>query len=327
MNSFGIDVQADRLIEFDSHDELRDLLASDSSLLAGRWAVLGGGNNILFSDDFHGTLFHPVGKKITITHEDDDSIEIHAEAGIEWDNLVDWCVGREVWGAENLSLIPGSVGAAPVQNIGAYGTEVGQSIRSVETLCTESLTKMTIAAAHCSFGYRESIFKHALRGKTIITAVNFSFSKHPAPKLEYGDLEAETKRLGGPSLQNIRQAVIHIRTGKLPDPKVTGNAGSFFKNPVVGRDVASSLKNRYPDMPVYPAHDPEKVKLAAGWLIDRAGWKGFSNGKAGVHQQQALVLVNLGNATGADILALAHDIQLDVVEKFGVRIDTEVNIF
>ncbi len=326
-NSFGIDVSADRLMEFSSAEDLRELFSSERSPIQGRWDVIGGGCNILFTEDYRGTLIRPATGDIAVTGEDASSVSVRAGAGLVWDDLVAWCVEHGLWGAENLSHIPGYTGAAPVQNIGAYGAEVAGIITSVETFCTDTLNELTIAADHCAFGYRDSIFKRTLKGRAIITAVNFRLSKTPAPNLSYGALEAETGRLGSPTLHNIRQAVINIRASKLPDPAVTGNAGSFFKNPVVDAPTAERLRAEYPEMPLFGNMGTGTVKLAAGWLIEKAGWKGVSRGRAGVYPGQALILVNNGGATGSEILALAREIQASVKAMFGVEIETEVNIW
>ena len=253
---------------------------------------------------------------------------MRADAGVEWDDLVEWAVERGLWGIENLSLIPGKAGAAPVQNIGAYGCEAKDVIERVHMFCTDNRSAMVIDAGHCCFGYRESIFKHELRGRVIITAVDIRLSHTPRPRLGYGDVEREVEARGGVTLRNIREAICAIRRAKLPDPKVTGNAGSFFKNPVVDECVARQLQAQWPDMPVYPAAGcAGRVKLAAGWLIDKAGLKGYKCGRVGVHERQALVLVNLGGATGGEVIDFAHTVQMRVHEKFGIEIDTEVNIF
>lgn len=325
-NSFGIDVSADRLVEFSSAEELRELFSGERPP-TGRWNVIGGGCNILFTGDYHGTLIRSTGDSITITGEDDLGVSVRAEAGLVWDDFVVWCVARGLWGAENLSHIPGHTGAAPVQNIGAYGTEVAGIITSVETFCTDTLNELTIAADHCAFGYRDSIFKGPLRGRAIITAVNFRLRKTSSPNLSYGALAEETEKLGGPTLSNIRQAVINIRESKLPDPATIGNAGSFFKNPVVDAAMAEKLREEYPAMPVFPDSANGTAKLAAGWLIEQAGWKGARKGRAGVYPRQALILVNNGGATGTEILALAREIQASVKAKFGVEIETEVNVW
>ena len=321
-NSFGVDQQAARLVEFETPEDLRTLFAAG---IPEKWAVLAGGNNILFTRDYDGVLLTPVARGITLLSDDGDEVRVRADAGVEWDDLVEWAVGRGLWGIENLSLIPGKAGAAPVQNIGAYGCEAKDAIRRVEMYCVETGAMLTLDAAHCGFGYRESVFKHDLKGRVIITAVEIALTHTPRPRLGYGDVEREVEARGGATLRNIREAICAIRRAKLPDPAVLGNAGSFFKNPVVGAAAAERLLAEYPDMPHYPA--PEgRVKLAAGWLIDRAGMKGSRKGAVGVHERQALVLVNHGGATGGEVIAFAHEVQEQVREKFGIEIDTEVNI-
>ena len=321
-NSFGVEQRAAHLVEFETPDDLREIFARG---IPPRWMVLSGGNNVLFTEDYDGLLLTPVARQITILEERGETIRVRAEAGVEWDDLVEWAVERGLWGVENLSLIPGKAGAAPVQNIGAYGCEAADTIRRVEMFCVETATMLTLDAAHCGFGYRESVFKHALKGRVVITAVELELARLPRPRLGYGDVEREVEARGGATLRNIREAVCAIRRSKLPDPAVLGNAGSFFKNPVVEAPVAEALLAEYPDMPHYPA--PEgRVKLAAGWLIDRAGMKGHREGNVGVHERQALVLVNYGGATGGEVIAFAHRVQQRVRERFGIAIDTEVNI-
>lgn len=321
-NSFGVDQQAARLAEFETPEDLRTFFAAG---IPRRWLVLAGGNNILFTRDYDGVLLTPVARQITLLSDDGEEVRVRADAGVEWDDLVEWAVERGLWGIENLSLIPGKAGAAPVQNIGAYGCEAKDAIRRVEMYCVETGAMLTLDAAHCGFGYRESVFKHDLKGKVIITAVEIALSHTPHPRLGYGDVEREVEARGGVTLRNIREAICSIRRAKLPDPAVLGNAGSFFKNPVVGAAAAERLLAEYPDMPHYPA--PEgRVKLAAGWLIDRAGMKGRREGAVGVHERQALVLVNHGGATGGEVIAFAHKVQAEVRRKFGIEIDTEVNI-
>ena len=321
-NSFGVDQQATRLVEFETPEDLRTLFAAG---IPEKWTVLAGGNNILFTRDYDGVLLTPVARGITLLSDDGDEVRVRADAGVEWDDLVEWAVGRGLWGIENLSLIPGKAGAAPVQNIGAYGCEAKDAIRRVEMYCVETDAMLTLDAAHCGFGYRESVFKHDLKGRAIITAVEIALTHTPRPRLGYGDVEREVEARGGATLRNIREAICAIRRAKLPDPAVLGNAGSFFKNPVVGAAAAERLLAEYPDIPHYPA--PEgRVKLAAGWLIDRAGMKGRRKGAVGVHERQALVLVNHGGATGGEVIAFAHEVQKRVREKFGIEIDTEVNI-
>lgn len=324
LNSFHADEKARRLVVFDAAEDLDHIFAPESGL--GKFYVLGGGNNILFTGYFDGALLKPDIRGIHVLAEDDESVTVEAGAAVEWDDLVAWSVERGLWGAENLSLIPGTVGAAPVQNIGAYGAEAKDVIARVHLFDTERREHAVLAAEECRFAYRDSIFKHELRGRAVITSVEFRFGKRPAPDLGYGDLQRETEARGGASLRNIREAVCAIRRGKLPDTAVLGNAGSFFKNPVVSRAEAERLAARYEGMPVYPAPDPERRKLAAGWLIDRTGMKGYRKGRAGVHDRQALVLVNFGGATGEEIMELAREVQLRVRDAFGVAIEPEVNI-
>ncbi len=321
-NSFGVEQQAARLIEFDTPDDLRTLFAAG---VPDRWMVLSGGNNVLFTQDYDGLIVTPAARGIKCLSDEGDTVRIRVEAGVEWDDLVEWAVAHDLWGVENLSLIPGKAGAAPVQNIGAYGCEAADTIRRVEMFCVENGSMLTLDAAHCGFGYRESVFKHTLKGRVIITAVEFELSRTPRPRLAYGDVEREVEARGGASLRNIREAICAIRRSKLPDPAVLGNAGSFFKNPVVEASVAAALLERYPAMPHYPAPDG-RVKLAAGWLIDQAGLKGWREGNVGVHERQALVLVNYGGATGGEVIAFARRVQQRVLDRFGIAIDTEVNI-
>ncbi|MDE6507762.1 MAG: UDP-N-acetylmuramate dehydrogenase [Alistipes sp.] len=322
-NSFHVKQRAARLVEFETAEELRAVFAEGAP---ARWTVLAGGNNILFTRDYDGLLLTPVSQRIEVLEDDGDRVRVRAEAGVEWDDLVEWAVERELWGIENLSLIPGKAGAAPVQNIGAYGREAKDAIERVEMYCVESGAMLTLDAAHCEFGYRESVFKHALKGRVVITAIEIALTRTPQPHLGYGDVEREVAARGGATLRNIREAIIAIRRAKLPDTSELGNAGSFFKNPVVDLATAERLQAQWPDMPLYPAPEPGKAKLAAGWLIDKAGMKGYRDGRVGVHERQALVLVNHGGATGGEVLALARKVQAAVRDKFGVEIDTEVNI-
>lgn len=322
-NSFHVEEQAERLIEFDREEDL-DLIFGKGR--PERWYVLGGGNNILFTRRFEGTLIKPSATGITVIGEDTDTVTLRAEAATDWDRMVAWCVERGLWGAENLSLIPGTVGASPVQNIGAYGAEAAGIIYRVHLYDTLRREHVTLEKADCRFAYRDSIFKHELCGRTVITAVELRLGKHPSPNLAYGDLKAQVEARGGASIANIRDAVCAIRRSKLPDPDTLGNAGSFFKNPVVDNATAERLREEDPACPVYPVSAHGMCKLAAGWLIDRAGLKGFRMGRVGVHERQALVLVNFGGATGNDVMALARYVQDKVFDRFGVKIEPEVNI-
>ncbi len=322
-NSFHVRQVAKRLVEFDRAEELPKLFAKYGT---EDWYVISGGNNILFTKDIEPLLITPCDSRIEVISESDSSVRVKVGAGVEWDDLVAWSVERGLWGIENLSLIPGKAGAAPVQNIGAYGVEAKDTIRSVEMFFVEGGNFVTLAAEHCAFGYRESVFKHSLKGRVIITAIEIELSKIANPRLGYGDVIREVEARGGATLANIRDAICSIRRSKLPDTAVLGNAGSFFKNPVVEREVAEKLLAEYPDMPHYPAAEEGKIKLAAGWLIDKSGMKGYKEGNVGVHERQALVLVNLGGATGSEVIAFAHKVVATVKEKFGIEISPEVNV-
>ncbi len=323
-NSFHVEQRAARLVEFDDPSDLVSLFAGEK---VARWMVLSGGNNVLFTADYDGLLVCPVSQRIDLIADDGEEVVVRAAAGVEWDDLVAWSVERNLWGVENLSLIPGKVGAAPVQNIGAYGAEAKDTIRTIHWVDTaEGCRCCTMEPSEARFGYRESIFKHELKGRAIITAVDFCLHRTPSPRIGYGDVEREVMARGGVSLRNIREAICAIRRSKLPDTAQLGNAGSFFKNPVVAHSVAARLLAEYPEMPHYPTAEPDRVKLAAGWLIDRAGLKGYRMGAVGVHDRQALVLVNYGGATGHEVIALAHYVMDQVEARFGIRIEPEVNI-
>lgn len=321
-NSFGVEAVADSMLFWQGKDDLRYFFQNRAS--SQSWMVISGGCNILFTKDYNGTLLHPTLELIETIEEDGHSSLLKVGAATDWDHFVGYSVERGLYGAENLSMIPGMVGAAPVQNIGAYGTEVKDIIDSVECYLPLEDRSITLMAKECNFGYRDSIFKRELKGKAIVTAVNFRLSKSLSLNLDYGDLKARTTAMGDISAENIRKAVMEIRGEKLPDHKIIGNGGSFFKNPIVDRAKASALAQKYSDMPSYDT--PSGVKIPAGWLIDRAGWKGYRRGDAGVHHNQALVLVNHGSAQGAEILTLAGDIVEDINSKFGILIEPEINI-
>jgi len=319
-NTFGMDVKADCLADWSSVDELRSILTDIKEPVL----VMGGGSNLLFMSDFKGTVLHSSISTIDVLSDDSDRVRVQVGAGVVWDDFVAWCSVNGYWGVENLSLIPGEVGACAVQNIGAYGVEAKDVIETVQTICLADGTIRDFSAGQCRYGYRQSIFKNELKGKYAVTYVIFSLSRKPQPRLGYGALEQEVNALGGPTLTNIRQAVIRIRESKLPDPKVLGNAGSFFMNPVITAPEFDKIKSSYPDVPSYPAADG-MVKVPAGWLIEQCGWKGRSLGPAAVYDKQALVLVNKGGATGQDIKKLADTIIGDVKERFGITLSTEVN--
>ncbi len=318
-NTFGMDVRADRLIDWATTDELKNALPDIEKPVL----MIGGGSNLLFMGDFKGTVLHSTITSIDIIDSTDDHVYVKVGAGVVWDDFVAWCTVNGLWGVENLSAIPGEVGASTVQNIGAYGAEAKDVIDTVQTICLTDGTERDFSNAECRYGYRQSIFKNELKGQYAVAYVIYALSKVPQPKLGYGALEQEVERLGGPTLANIRQAVISIRDSKLPDPKVLGNAGSFFMNPVVTEQEFNIIRSNYPDVPSYPA--PGGIKVPAGWLIEKTGWKGRSLGPAAVYDKQALVLVNKGGATGADVKRLADTIIADVKQKFGITRSTEVN--
>ncbi|RJG01759.1 UDP-N-acetylmuramate dehydrogenase [Noviherbaspirillum sedimenti] len=322
-NTFGINAIAKRYVTITSAKMLLEV--NVSSELAGLpRLVLGGGSNILLTGDFPGVVFHMCMKGIDIVGDDAEMTYVRAAAGENWHQLVRWTLARGLGGLENLSLIPGSVGAAPIQNIGAYGAELKDCFHSVTVLDLESGAVSTLDKTTCAFGYRDSIFKQALRERSVILDVSFALPKQWQPNLRYAELSQEVtaRGLSDPSAVEISDAVMAIRTRKLPDPAVIGNAGSFFKNPVVPAQQRHALLERYPQLVSYPQADGS-YKLAAGWLIDQCGWKGGSLGAAGVYEKQALVLVNRGGASGQDILTLARKIQDDALARFGVRIEPE----
>ncbi len=324
-NSFGLDVKASVFFHYTQTDELIEYIR-EGNLKNTPFLIMGGGSNLLFVSDFHGVVMHSGISGIEIVDETGDDVIIAAGAGVDWDNLVAWTVENNIYGLENLSLIPGSVGASPVQNIGAYGVELKDVFYKAEGVYIESGERFTIASQGCEFGYRYSIFKGPFKNKVVLTRVLFKLSRKAVFKLDYGSVRDEVIRLGDRSLKNIRDAIIQIRRTKLPDPEKIGNVGSFFKNPLIKQTQLEALKERFPDIPFYETGDQVLVKIPAGWLIEKAGWKGKSKGRAGVHHQQALVLINLGDATGSDILDLANNIESDVKKIFGISLEKEVNI-
>lgn len=324
-HTFGTKALAKYYFEFTETDDLKGFLTTNKEWKESRILILGEGSNLLFVDDFNGLVINPNIPGIKIAHEDRNNIWLEVGSGVVWDQLVEYAVFNQWGGIENLSLIPGKVGAAAVQNIGAYGMEVQNRIESVTGIDLETQTGYSIEAVDCQFAYRDSIFKNRMKDRFIITSVVFKLDKFPEFILNYGDLKTETEKLGGIYIRNIRKAVIGIRESKLPDPKVYGNAGSFFKNPVVENSLTEKLLLNFPNMPHYPAPEA-KTKLAAGWLIEQCGWKGFRRGDAGVHEKQALVLVNYGIATGKEIYDLSEEIKQSVQKKFGVELEREVNV-
>ncbi|MCU0474242.1 MAG: UDP-N-acetylmuramate dehydrogenase [Bacteroidales bacterium] len=321
-NTFGLDYKAECMVRVRTKKEAVALFKGEISFKKPL-LILGGGSNILFTGDFKGTILLPDFKGIRIEKKEGRSVIVSAGAGIVWDKLVEWTTERGLGGLENLSLIPGKVGAVPVQNIGAYGAEVKDTIIKVRAISVIDGSVRFFNNKECGFGYRTSIFKGSEKGRYLVTRVWFRLSGEPVLNLNYGSLNEEVAKLGGATLKNLRKAVIHIRQNKLPDPEVTGNAGSFYKNPVVSPQLADILKKRFPQIPCYD--DPSGgIKLAAGWMIEHCGWKGRRLGKAGVHENQALVLINTGEASGKEILDLSEKIRASVMEKFGVELDREV---
>jgi UDP-N-acetylmuramate dehydrogenase len=326
LNTFGTEATARYFFEFTEPSDLQELIFSGTLPSGEQLLILGGGSNLLFVGDFDGWVLHPNIPGITLEREDRNFVWVRAGSGVVWDDFVAWVV-REGWGGvENLSLIPGRVGAAPVQNIGAYGQEVSEVIESVSGIDLKTGEMLNINAEECGFGYRNSRFKQELKGSFVITSVLFRLDKFPLLKLGYQGIAESLGNVAETGVAEVREAVITIRRSKLPDPAVTGNAGSFFKNPEVFEDQVKVLNQEYPGMPSYPSKEPGRVKLSAGWLIDQCGWKGYRTGDAGVHERHALVLVNYGKATGRQIFELSEAIRQSVKQKFGVELEREVNL-
>ncbi len=323
-NTFGIDAIGD-LAVFQSAEELPALMEKTTNLPS---LILGGGSNLLFTQNPSGWLWKNEIKGIELLNEDEDQVIVRSGAGENWHQFVIHCLRNNWGGLENLSLIPGKVGASPMQNIGAYGVEIKDVFESLQAIRISDGEMVEFDNLSCSFGYRESVFKRKLKDQYIIVSVSFRLTKrNHKVKTGYGDIqkELEMASITNPTIQDISRAVIAIRSSKLPDPNQLGNAGSFFKNPVVSTGTADTIQEKYPELVFYPAGD-SAVKLAAGWLIEKAGWKGFRRNDAGVHTRQALVLVNYGEATGKEIWQLSEDILQDVQNKFGVTLEREVNI-
>lgn len=324
-NTFGIDVKCRRFIEFESVDELLQIVNSltdaDKPLL-----VLGGGSNMLFTADYEGTVLHSAIKG-HVAVQTDEGIMLRCGSGEVWDDIVSLCVSNRMYGAENLSLIPGDVGASAVQNIGAYGAEAKDIILKVEAVDLQTGKMCEFTNEECEYAYRKSKFKGEWRNRFVITYVTYKLSEVFCPCLDYGNIRAELEKrnIKVPTAEQLRNVIIDIRNEKLPDPKVEGNAGSFFMNPVVPKAKYEELVARFGNVPHYSVDDNNE-KIPAGWMIDQCSWKGKSLGKAGVHSRQALVLVNRGGAEGKDIVALCDAIKRDVKDKFGIDIVPEVNI-
>lgn len=323
-NTFGLDYKAENVIHIGKIKDALSLFMGEINFKKPL-LVLGGGSNILFTGDYKGTIVKSDFRGIRIEDQDDKHVVISAGSGVDWDKLVEWCVERGFSGLENLSLIPGTVGASPVQNIGAYGVEIKDLIVKVKAINVLNGLIRIFSNRECEFGYRTSIFKNRLKGKYMVIRVYYKLNINQLPNLKYGTLKEEVEKLGDPDIKNVRQAVINIRRAKLPDPEIIGNAGSFFKNPVVSAEIADRLKKEYPDMPLYDDLYGTK-KLAAGWLIEKCGWKGYRAGDAGVHEKQALVLVNHGKAEGTEIRNLSESIKKSVLDKFNVVLEREVEV-
>jgi UDP-N-acetylmuramate dehydrogenase len=322
-NTFGIEANAKYFFEFDTLEEIHYFLTKND-IFSLQYLIIGGGSNLLFTEDFKGLIIHPKIQGIKIIEENEESFLVQVGANEVWDDFVEWSVSQNLAGIENLSLIPGVVGAAPIQNIGAYGVEAQEVIESVEAISVETNRKVTFSNANCEFDYRYSIFKNEYKNQYIITHVNFRFQKNKAFKVHYGAIAKELESYPEVNLKNIREVIIKIRESKLPDPKKLGNAGSFFKNPIVSKTQADALHAEHPELPIYEVNE-EQSKLAAGWLIEQCGWKGKRVGDVGVHKDQALVIVNYGKAKGSDILQLSNDIRKSIFYKFGIQLEMEVN--
>jgi UDP-N-acetylmuramate dehydrogenase len=323
-NTFGIDVKARYFAHLTDTAQLPKLLSSDYR--NNGFMILGGGSNVLFRRDFDGLVIHNSLSEIEIT-EHNDEVLLTANSGENWNYLVMFCVNFGLGGIENLSLIPGTVGAAPMQNIGAYGVELKDVFHSLEAIDLESLQTRTFNTDDCSFGYRESVFKNIFKDRFFIKSVTLKLSKKPVLHLAYGAIQEtlDKKGIKNPTIKDVSNAVIDIRTSKLPDPAVLGNSGSFFKNPVISISDFDKLKIKFPDLPNYPLNERE-TKIPAAWLIEHCGWKGKVVGHTGSHKNQALVLVNYGGATGDEVYSLAMDIIASVKNEFGIELKPEVNI-
>jgi UDP-N-acetylmuramate dehydrogenase len=329
-NTFGVDVRASHLFHLKSPEQLHELLDfPDVREMYGDMSqllVLGQGSNILFTGDFEGVVVRNELTGIKVVDEDQSDVIIEAGSGVIWNDFVDFAVSRGWWGIENLALIPGTVGAAPVQNIGAYGVEAADVIMRVNAFHLEKREWQVIENSDCGFGYRDSIFKRELRNKTMICSVVFRLSKNGGPRLDYSGIREELERMNisEPSARDISAAVASVRRSKLPDPAILGNAGSFFKNPVVTESEYSRLVTKYPHLKAHRQGD--NYKIPAAWLIEQAGWIGYREGNTGCYEKQPLILVNYGKASGAEILTFSEMIQESVSSHFGLSLEREVNV-
>ncbi len=325
-NTFGVPARARMLVEVTDAGVLPSLFATE--LRDAKVMVLGGGSNLLFAGDPEGPVLALRGERMSVLGDEPAGVRVRADAGANWDAFVRWTLAHGLGGLENLALIPGTVGAAPIQNIGAYGVEASERILAVEAFEPATATMHRFAPAACAFAYRDSVFKREA-GRYVVTAVEFLLSRTARPRVEYAGVRAELDAMGvgaAPTAPQVADAVTAIRRRKLPDPARVGNAGSFFKNPIVAAAVADALLQASPDLPVFPVADPGDRKLSAAWLIDRCGWKGHRDGDAGVAASHALVLVNHGAATGAQLLDLARRIAASVKDRFGVPLEPEPRI-
>ena len=324
-NTFGIEAKAKQFVAVHSIEELKQILATHKTEAK---FILGGGSNMLLTQDINALVIHVDLKGKKIIKEDDDYVWVESQAGEVWHEFVLWSIDQNLGGLENMSLIPGNVGTTPVQNIGAYGTEIKDTFVSCTAVNIDSQELRTFTKEECKFGYRESIFKQEAKDQYVITSVVFKLTKRNHKiNTAYGDItkELEKNNIVTPTLKEVSNAVIAIRQSKLPDPKELGNSGSFFKNPIIPKELYEKAHAQFPEMPHYVVSETE-VKVPAGWLIEQAGFKGKRFGDAGIHKNQALVLVNYGNATGQEILAVSKDIQATVLNKFGIAIEAEVNV-
>jgi len=325
-NTFGLDISCKFYAEVENENEIRHVL-SEKLFKDSPKLIIGGGSNILFTGDFDGLVVNQTSSKISISSEDDEYAFVSAEAGVIWHELVLFCVNRNLGGIENLSLIPGKVGAAPIQNIGAYGQELKDVFHSLKGIFIDDLREMNVNSTECEFGYRDSIFKKRLKNKFIITEVTLRLNKNPKLNVGYGAIEEELTKLkkDNLTLKDISDVVCKIRKSKLPDPQILGNAGSFFKNPELSVEEYELLKNKFTDLPGYKVAD-RIIKIPAGWLIERCGFKGKRFGNVGIHEKQALVIVNYGNGRPEEILQLKNKIMEEVKLKFNIELREEVNI-
>lgn len=326
-NSFGIDAKARYFTSFDTLERLEEVITHLEKKSISQRMILGGGSNLLFTRDYDGCILKNDLKGISLAGEDEDHYYVKVSAGENWHGFVMYCIHHQYAGLENLSLIPGNAGASPMQNIGAYGVEIKDLFHELEAWHIQDKTLHTFRTPDCAFGYRESVFKRKYRNQFVICNITFRLNKIPTFHTSYGAISEELERMGVQqlSIRAIADAVIHIRSSKLPNPSALGNAGSFFKNPLVTDEQYEDLKKTYPSIPGYAAGDTT-TKLAAGWLIEQCGWKGYRKGDAGCYAKQALVLVNYGQATGSEIWQLSEEIIQSVKNRFGIALEREVNI-